>query len=221
MSQGWDELYQKKGKEYASRLDCLPSLIEFWQRQGVERVLDVGCGSGKHMLKLAREGFEVSGFDVSQEAIKLAQERFEKAGERGEFKVASMYSCWPYEDDSFGAVMAFRSFNHGRLDEIRVAIGEIERVLRPEGWFFMTVLKIPEEQIKTERGETTLNTLRVEMIEERTYIPLEGKEKGQVHFIFNEKILREEFKDFAIEDLWVDYGEKDWEKYYCLLAQNE
>ncbi len=220
MSKVWDELYNKQGKKYVSRLDGVGKLADFWQEEEVKNVLDVGCGSGKHLLKLVEAGFEVTGFDVSQEAIRLAKERFKAAGERGEFKRASMYESWPYEDNSFGAVMALRSFNHGNRKQIREAIVEIKRVLKPQGWFYMSVLKIPEKQIKTDRGETTLNNLPVKMIEPRTYVPLEGKEKGQVHFIFNEQILREDFEDFKIEDLWVEYGEKQWEKYWCLLVKN-
>ncbi len=39
-----------------------------------ERVLDVGCGTGRHSLELARRGFEVRGIDISQRFIQIAQE---------------------------------------------------------------------------------------------------------------------------------------------------
>jgi hypothetical protein len=39
-------------------------------------------------------------------------------------------------------------------------------------------------------GITTLSTLKVKMIAPRTYQPLEGKEKGVTHYLFNKSILK-------------------------------
>ena len=38
-----------------------------------ERVLDVGCGTGRHSLELARRGFEVHGIDISERFIEIAR----------------------------------------------------------------------------------------------------------------------------------------------------
>jgi SAM-dependent methyltransferase len=38
------------------------------------RVLDVGCGPGRHALAFARRGFAVTGIDISDEFIRLARE---------------------------------------------------------------------------------------------------------------------------------------------------
>jgi len=67
-----------------------------------QRVLDVGCGPGRHALALARRGFEVLGVDLSPDFVALAREaaaaeglpaRFEQLDVRalayaGEFDVA-------------------------------------------------------------------------------------------------------------------------------------
>lgn len=44
------------------------------------RVLDVGCGPGRHALALARRGFEVVGVDHSAEFVRLAREAAATAG---------------------------------------------------------------------------------------------------------------------------------------------
>lgn len=41
--------------------------------KGGERVLDLACGSGRHSLELARQGFTVFGVDISPELIELAR----------------------------------------------------------------------------------------------------------------------------------------------------
>ncbi len=47
-----------------------------------KRILDVGCGDGRHMEYFRKLGFEVWGVDFSKEAIKLCRKRF-----RGDKKV--------------------------------------------------------------------------------------------------------------------------------------
>ena len=39
------------------------------------RVLDIGCGPGRHAIHLQQQGFDVPGIDVSPLAIKVARER--------------------------------------------------------------------------------------------------------------------------------------------------
>ncbi|MFS0780841.1 class I SAM-dependent DNA methyltransferase [Bacillus sp. 1P06AnD] len=51
------------------------------QRAGAsgKAVLDVGCGTGEFSVRLAKEGFEVSGVDLSEDMLSIARE---KAGEQ-------------------------------------------------------------------------------------------------------------------------------------------
>src|SRR5437016_14512065 len=44
------------------------------------RVLDVGCGPGRHSLALARRGFTVVGVDISETFVRLARQAAEAEG---------------------------------------------------------------------------------------------------------------------------------------------
>jgi len=44
------------------------------------RVLDIGCGPGRHALELARRGIHVHGIDISQEFVDIAREAAEREG---------------------------------------------------------------------------------------------------------------------------------------------
>ena len=70
---------------------------------GARRVLDLGCGLGYDVRWLAREGFEVTGLDYSDAAIRYAQS---KAEPQTEFIVADMAAPPPFPDQHFDAVMS-------------------------------------------------------------------------------------------------------------------
>ena len=56
------------------------ALIELLDLVPGERVLDVGCGPGRHALALAAAGFEVVGVDISPDFVELATEAAASAG---------------------------------------------------------------------------------------------------------------------------------------------
>src|SRR4028119_1781838 len=48
-------------------------LVETLQLPGSARILDVGCGAGRHSLELARRGFVTVGIDISAGLVEVAQ----------------------------------------------------------------------------------------------------------------------------------------------------
>jgi len=53
----------------------MPDLIALFKKHKVKTVLDVGCGTGDHVIALAKEGFKVTGIDRSTLMIKEAKKR--------------------------------------------------------------------------------------------------------------------------------------------------
>lgn len=40
-----------------------------------KRILDIGCGTGRHAIELARRGYHVTGFDLSEGQLSLARQK--------------------------------------------------------------------------------------------------------------------------------------------------
>jgi SAM-dependent methyltransferase len=96
-----------------------------------DRVLDVGCGPGRHAVALADRGIEVHGVDLSPDFVALAQEA---AGARpATFEVLDVRDL-SFEAE-FDAVVCLCQGGFGLLggaDEAEV-LGRIARAVRPGG----------------------------------------------------------------------------------------
>jgi 2-polyprenyl-3-methyl-5-hydroxy-6-metoxy-1,4-benzoquinol methylase len=213
----WNTIYHSEGLKFSSNLDYWSSLIDFLKKNNCNNVLDLGCGAGSHALQLAKNGFSVTGFDISEEGIEVAREIFSETKLKAEFIVGSMHNEFPFAQNTFDCILSLRTINHGTRDKIEFAANEIFRVLKPGGYLFLTTIKISGR--KNILGTTKLNGLGVEIIAPFTYRPTEGKEMGITHFMFNKKLIKEVFREFTIHKLWVEFGQRRWERYYCLLAQ--
>ena len=67
------ELYQHRDEEDARWIiNLLQRTLNVSTRS---KVLDIACGSGRHSLELARRGFEVTGFDLSDYLISEAKRK--------------------------------------------------------------------------------------------------------------------------------------------------
>ena len=103
-------------------------------RAGRQRVLDVGCGSGRHTVFLVELGLSVTAGDVS--TLALAETRRWLAREQLEATLVQLeMTALPFQSEAFDAVLSVNVLHPARLEQARAAVGEIWRVLRPGGSF--------------------------------------------------------------------------------------
>jgi SAM-dependent methyltransferase len=67
-----------RDKDYAREVEAIGRLLERYKTGAIKSALDLGCGTGRHAILLARSGLDVVGIDQSdamlEHARKLAQE---------------------------------------------------------------------------------------------------------------------------------------------------
>ena len=91
------------------------------------RVLDVGTGTGRAALGLARAGAVVTGLDASLEMLRVARGRAAAAGAAIEFGLADAHAL-PVADDSVDAAVCLRVIMHAV--DWRRCVAELCRVAR-------------------------------------------------------------------------------------------
>lgn len=204
---GWESAYRRRSYVEVNPHQDADYLRKFLSKHGVKRILDLGCGDGRHLVYFAKSGFEMFGLDSAPTAIELAEKWLKREGIHAELTCTDM-STIPWHNDLFGAVICINTINHHRLEAIRRTISEMHRVLRKDGWLFVTAhTNRPGPSDLTEKGEWV-------ELEPNTYEWLVGHEKGVPHHFFDMDELLEEFKCFRIEDM-----HQDDRKYHCILAQ--
>ncbi|MCL7453538.1 MAG: methyltransferase domain-containing protein [Anaerolineae bacterium] len=103
------------------------------------RILDIGCGQGRHAVPLARAGFRVRGMDRSSYLLQEAQ-RAARAQEVDLHLVRGDMRSLPWGPVFDGCISLFTGFGYfEEEDENEQALAEMARVLRPGGMLILDV----------------------------------------------------------------------------------
>jgi SAM-dependent methyltransferase len=197
----WDTIFRERGRVFLQPQENMPALADLLCARGAVTLLDLGCGTGRHVVYFARRGFTVSGFDESPQGIELTRQWLDARGLTADLRVGNMLAGLPYGDASFDAVISAQVIHHGTIAAIRRLICEISRVLRPGGVVFVSV-----------SGRRDQGTVFDE-IEPGTLVPRDGKEAGLPHHYFTPQELQEEFAGYDVLDAHIDGTQ-----HHCLIA---
>jgi ubiquinone/menaquinone biosynthesis C-methylase UbiE len=113
------------------------------------RVLDAGCGGGRHLCEaFRRPGVEVVGIDLCMEDLTRARGflHLMAAEQAGRWLVCrGDVQQLPFKDHSFDVVVCSEVLEH--VADNRAAVGELARVLRPGGQMAVTVPRFYPERV--------------------------------------------------------------------------
>jgi SAM-dependent methyltransferase len=131
---------------HESAPDFLRAQLAFLQdRLGARRrLLDAGCGTGRHLLALARAGYTMVGLDASRPMLSLARTKL--AGQSlPAHLVHGRLQALPFSSGSFDGALCLESplaYLFGD-EELANALGGLRRVLRPGGLLLIDVFDYP------------------------------------------------------------------------------
>ncbi|MBC3841114.1 methyltransferase domain-containing protein [Streptacidiphilus sp. 4-A2] len=153
----WDDDRDRRSIEQAT--DRLTDLVAERLAPGVGgRLLDVGCGSGRPAVRIAREHeVHVTGISISKHQIQLAGARPEVGESAGQvaFRAADATRL-PFPEASFDGAYAIESLVH--MADKAAALGHVGRVLRPGARFVVADFFLDGPQTPGEGAEVIAAT---------------------------------------------------------------
>lgn len=102
-----------------------------------KRILDLGCGAGHNAIALARHGAKVIAVDESSDQVAEARAAAEEAGVRVELHHAPLAELAFVRADTIDAVVS--AFGLAEVDDIDRVFRQVDRVLRPEHHFVLSM----------------------------------------------------------------------------------
>lgn len=147
MKQWYESLFENYGRKYdnecfvqgtAGECDFIEAEID---RDKSSKILDIGCGTGRHTIELTKRGYQVAGVDLSQSQLARAREKAKEAGLAINFDQHDARAL-PFENEFDLAIMLCEGgFSLMETDEMNFAIlKSAARALKHNGKFIFTTL---------------------------------------------------------------------------------
>lgn len=141
-------LLQMDSKEASSGVIQFIDWIKQKKQLNGLKGIELGCGKGRNIIKLAQLGLKMTGIDFSPAAIKEAKRRAKESdvGNSTNFIIHDAILPWPFDTNSFDlAIDCFATTDIESKDGRQFAAQELARVLRPDGYLLAYLLSPQDE----------------------------------------------------------------------------
>ena len=180
-------------------------------------ILDIGCGGGMNINRMAQGAKKVYGVDYSIESVNLSKEVNEDLIKEGRVEVhEGNVMDLPFGDNSFDIVTAFETVYF--WPDIVKSFGEVKRVLKPGGMFLIgceangtnnLAMKFFDKVIDMTFYEDNdlVGFLKSNDFKEITVYLRDGKNKEEVIKTMDgkEKRVKDDYDNFSISDRFVEW----------------
>ena len=135
-----------------------------------KRVIDIGCGGGILAESMAALGADVTGIDLSEKPLKVAQLHLLESGQTVDYRLIAAEQMAQEQPGSFDCVTCMEMLEH--VPDPTSTVGAAAALTRPGGWvFFSTLNRNPKSFLLAIIGaEYVLNLLPKGTHEYRRFI---------------------------------------------------
>jgi 2-polyprenyl-3-methyl-5-hydroxy-6-metoxy-1,4-benzoquinol methylase len=214
----WEEFFRHEAEQYdeepftqATEAEVEFLIQEFALPIGAS-ILDMGCGTGRHSVALAQNGFAVTGVDLSAHMLQKASMRAAAANTDVTFIQcdATTFSSEPVFDAAIGlceGAMGLLGQGDDPIERDLAVLSNIHAALKPGGRMVINALNVfrvarmvgqaPEANTFDVMSQTTLNTMTFETPEGPVKVPCSERMYTPTEFTL---MLRA--AHFVVEHIW-------------------
>lgn len=170
---------------------------------GCQKILDVGCGTGRDCAYFLSRGKDIYGVDASPAMLEMAKQNFAKAGLDPNHRLseAALPDLGIFGDASFDGLLCNAVLMHLPEEWLFDAVYSLKRVLRPGGILLFTITETrPGVDPKTRRDAegrlySGMPAAKLQLLFERVGFRLESSETvpdpmGRVGYCWNRSVLK-------------------------------
>lgn len=154
----WEKKFGKGWGEKEMPERRLLEFIEKYKNEIGPNILDIGSGEGRHLIPLAKAGYNLTGLELTEEGVRITEKK-QKEEKTDAKLVRGNFHNLPFLDNVYDTVISLQAMQHNNWQGAEVAFAEAARVLKPGGLFFLRVnsnknaLQGNEEMIE-DKGQT-------------------------------------------------------------------
>jgi len=152
----WNESYKNKDNfvfypheeiirfisKYIKKRIGLDEYVEQNTNNSAIKVLDIGCGIGRHVKLINEFGLDGYGFDLSSESIKVAKEHFSKQNikELAEKVIVADITNLPYKENEFDFMLSHGVIDSMPFDIAKKGMNELYRVAKNKAKIYIDLV---------------------------------------------------------------------------------
>ena len=190
------------------------SLVDRWNGLKKDKVLDLGCGIGRHSILFAKNNFDTTAVDISQDALDEIKS-YSNKNSLNINTVLSNITDLKLEDNKFDCIIAFNSIYHTNIEGFKKVISELKRVLRKDGEAFITLLSKEDPSYELSSNKIVDYNTRMKKEEDGSELPHLFIEYKEIDKLF------EGFEIISIKQITEFFNSKKHIHFNILLKLEE
>jgi ubiquinone/menaquinone biosynthesis C-methylase UbiE len=135
----WEDLFSQGEFVWREPHERVVGLLPALEKLDGNRILDLGCGAGRHIVFLETRDFKCHGTDHALAGLLSARGWLQEEGFHLRLTQSEMDRL-PYASSSFDAVLCLYVIYHGTVEKIGRVLQELERLLKPGGISLVTFI---------------------------------------------------------------------------------